>query len=81
MLESAAFGGAALPSPYAGNNGSLLGASETGYAGTTTTATDEAGVQKVGTVDGLGRLVGVQDATGTTSCQYDGLWRLRDTRS
>jgi YD repeat-containing protein len=69
--------GAAQPWPF-GGNGSSSGMVATSYSAQTTTVTDQAGVQRMNTVDGLGRLLQVAEngISATTSYGYDTLGNL-----
>jgi YD repeat-containing protein len=72
-----AFTGATTAAPF-GSNASSSGASSTTYSSQTTTATDEAGISRTKTVDGLGRLAQVAEngISATTNYVYDALGNL-----
>jgi RHS repeat-associated protein len=95
LVRIETFAGAALPAPFAAStpNANSTGAVLTSYDAQATTVTDQAGKQRRGTADALGRLIEVveaPEATGynhRTSYQYDPLGNLtrvvqgRQTRS
>ncbi len=56
VVEAAAFAGDGRPAPW-GTNASGRGKVTTAYSDNTVTVTDEAGVRRVSTYDGLGRLI------------------------
>jgi len=69
--------GAGAPWPF-GSNGSSSGEVVVGYSAQTTTVTDQAGVYRTNTVDGLGRLLQVVEngISATTNYTYDALGNL-----
>lgn len=56
VIETATFSGASQP-PVSGTNGNWTGSITTSYAANTTTVTDQSGKSRRSAIDGLGRLV------------------------
>jgi RHS repeat-associated protein len=76
VVQVAHFAGAGLPGPW-GSNGTNSGAVETSYDANQYTMTDEAGVSRTMTENGLDQLGSVLDGSGiTTSYTYDPLNNL-----
>jgi len=82
VLNIRTFSGSALPAPWGTNNNSTA-LTTYSYNGYTTTVSAPAGATRVLTVDGLGRLIQVQEngigpagSNATTNYTYDGLDNL-----
>ncbi len=79
VVEAAAFAGDGRPAPW-GTNASGRGKVTTAYSSNTVTVTDEAGVRRVSTYDGLGRLARVEENGVHTCYEYDVLDNLTKVR-